>query len=225
MKILLYNCETHFLFLDDFVTVLEIENPKVFCGIMYDVFNSDFPAKEIAIENGDELLKTKDFLVISDVFNLELTNKTILNKLYKYLDKYINEHTMLRLKFDDAYLNFGNSISSLLNDIDIDFDWSPSCEIKDSLSMINLELLDQDNNLVDKLLQYIKLIAELKLCKVLFLVNIKSFLNNDEILLIYKQSLYYKTALVLLESKHSETLLQYEQKIFTDKYFCDILIK
>lgn len=220
----MYNCEISSLEIEEKIIVLEIENPKIFNGILKDIFMAEFPYNEIAIDDGKGLLKAKDFLCIIDFYNFNLTEKTLTTKLYKYLDKYISENTFLRLKYDEIFSNFATSLTALLDDIDIDFEYSQTNEIKNALSLINMILYVDNDSLIEKLLQYIKICSELNLCKIIFLVNVKAFLIKDELLLLYKQSLYYKIPIILLESQHSEDLLENEEKVFTDRNFCDILI-
>lgn len=224
MKLLLYNCEKNVLELDDKITILEVENTKVFNGILSDFYGCSFPYNEIAIESNKGLLSAKDIFCLIDLYNFDLANKSIVSKLYKYLDKYVTENAILRVKYDQAFSEFSNAVHLLLNDIDIDFDYQQTNEVKNVLSMINLNINIGDNGILDRLLQFIKISREINLCKIIVLVNVKSFLTNEELVSLYKQSLYYKIPLILLESHHNDKLLENEQKLFVDENFCDIII-
>ncbi len=224
MRMLLYNCEKNVLELDGKITVLEVENPKVFNGILSDFYVSTYPYNELAVESDKGLLLAKDIFCLIDLYNFDLQNKLIISKLYKYLDKYITENTMLRLKYDQAFREFSNAIHMLLSDIDVDFDFQQTNEVKNALSLINLMINVGDNAIVDRLLQFIKISSEMNLYKIIVLVNAKAFFTSEELKILYKQSLYYKIPLILLENHNCDNLLENEQKLFVDENFCDIII-
>lgn len=223
MIIRLYNCDNSLLSTDNFVSVIETSSPKIFSNIIYDILNQSLPAKELAIFDNDKLLKANDILLISDFINIDLSAKSILSKIYKYIGDYISIDIEKKIVFEKLVKTFNIDIYSIINDIDIDFEFNECTDIKDVFSMMKLKPLIEEDNLLSKLLQYLNICAEMRLYKLVFLVNIKSYLSVEELKQLYKHAFYKNLSLLLLENTHKNILLNNEQKVFIDEDFCDIM--
>lgn len=225
MILKLYNCDNTDIDLSDNVVVLEIERATVFKNVLLDFLSPTFPAREAAILDTGELLKASDMFCIVDFIGFDINSRTLLSKIYKYIEKDLFCDIERKIAIDSKIHNLANDILRVLYDIDIDFDISGEIDFKDILSAFHLSPLADKDSILDKLLQYVNIVAELKLYKVLVLVHAKSYLMADELAQLYKQCLYKKVSLVLLESHHQENLLENEQKVFIDSEYCDIIIK
>lgn len=222
MNLLLYNCDNNIILTEDKIVVLEVENPKVFVNIIRDVIEQVFPAREIAFEENNSVVKSKDMICVIDHIGFDISTKTLLTKIYKHIENTLNIDLSCKAQYEQLVNEFRNNLLKLFVDIDIDFD-SENAEIKDALGIIKLIPMFDSESILDKLLQYINICAELKLCKIIVLVNAKSYLNVDELKQLYIHSLYKKQTLVLLENVHREQLLENERKVFIDNDFCDII--
>ena len=69
----------------------------------------------------------------------------------------------------------------------------------------------------------IDIISTLKVADILIIPNLKLFLSNEELVELYKYSLYNNVKLLLIE-RNNEEQLKYEKNIIIDENFCDFII-
>lgn len=222
MKLKLYNCDNNDISLLDNVLCLEILPQGIFYNMLMDFTCSTIPPRELAIVGNDGFVKDSDICVVSDFLNFELSNKTFLTKIYKYIEKKVISNFNEKLYFDKEINSFKNIISTITKDIDIEFSISEEVDVKSVFSMFNL-VPCVDDSILSKLLQFINVISELKLYKVIVLVQVKAYLSTEDICELYKYSLYKKVPLIIVENNYHKIKLKYEKKLFVDDEFCDIL--
>lgn len=226
MILRLYNNDNSEIKVSNEIFVMEVENPKIFYNILLDFSENQTSVREIAVEIGSNILKPKDILCVSDFISFDIANKNIISKIYKYIETNISTQLEKRIKFDELVLKFTNGFMKFLYDINIELDCEETIEVKDALGMIKIKpLISDEFSILEKLIQYVNICAELKLIKLLVLVNVKSYLSQIDLVAFYKHCIYKGINVLLLESHHVDDLLEYEKKVLIDKDFCDIIIK
>ena len=60
------------------------------------------------------------------------------------------------------------------------------------------------------------------MAKILAIPNLKTFLQEADLLELYKYSIYNNIKLLILENKHCENALKYERKNIIDENFDEI---
>ena len=80
----------------------------------------------------------------------------------------------------------------------LDYKWS------DIFKLYSVEFEEDYSDIVNKIISYIKIISQFTDIRVLFLVNARTFLSNDEMQMLYEISNYCKINIFLLESHESE---------------------
>lgn len=60
------------------------------------------------------------------------------------------------------------------------------------------------------------------MANLLIVPNLKTFLQEDDLLELYKYSMYNNIKLLVLENKHYENVLKYEKKNIIDENFDEI---
>lgn len=225
MKMMMYNCENACIELSENIAVLEILPKQIFRNVILDFKEQTFPAREVAVVENNIALNESQLQCLSDFVNPDMFGRQMLTKLYKHLEKELN------YKFTDfsilskAVKEMKNGLLKMLADIDIDFEASEEIDLKDMFSFVGLKPMTGENSLLDMLIQFVNVCAELKLCKAILAVQLKAYLSDDELVALYRHFLYKGIGLVLLENNHSEKVLQYEQKVFIDNDYSDIIIK
>ena len=223
MILRLYNCDNRVLDTDE-IAVLEIESPKIFSKIMCDFLYREFPAREIAVERDGEILQSSDICCISDYFNLDFTGKAIIGKLYKQFEKELFSDFADYNEIMNSFNELKEKINRFTFRTDIITEPKESPELKEILNFVGIIPLKEQEKILENLIQYVNICAELKLFKVMVFVNLKFYLNETELETLYRQSLYKGLPVILLEGMHREKKLQYEKKLFLDKDFCDTII-
>lgn len=224
MILRLYNCDNATIDLSENVAVLELVRHEIFNNVVLDVIDPIFPARELAIDGGKELLDNHDIVCIRDYIDLSLSNKTLLNKLYKYIDNTVFTDPEERMNLENLISRLKQYFLETVKCLNVDLDVSPQIDVKDVCAMIGLAPFVAEESIAAKLEQYITVCSELKLCKVMVLVQVKAYLSSEELEMIYRCALRNRMGLVLLESVHRERKLFAEKKIFIDEDFSDIIL-
>ena len=222
MRLKLYNCDNNDISLLDNVLCLEVLPRGIFYNMLLDFSCPTIPSRELAILDNDKFVKESDILVISDFLNFDLANKTLLNKIYKYIERKVISNFSEKIDFDENVSNFKKVLDNIISDIDIDFSLSDSVDIKSLLSIFNLVPYVEDS-ILSKLLQIINISAELGLYKIIVLVQAKAYLSNEDLHELYKYSLYKKVPLIIIENNYHKIKIKNEKKLFIDEEFCDII--
>ena len=134
-------------------------------------------------------------------------NKTLLNKLYKYIDSTVFSDPEERTNLENLISQLKQYFLNVVKCLNIDLDVSPEICIKDVCAMIGLEPFYAVENIAAKMEQFITICAELKLCKVLVLVQVKAYVSSEELEMLYRCALRNRIGLIL-------------SKVYTEKENC-----
>ena len=204
------------------VTVIVLEEPHA----MVDIVNGlqmQVNGKEgdfILSEETDELKMSKYWNMIINPFSIDLNDRKVLSKLYAELvdeaKKYIEEKTI----YNEVAIDLLDKIvaDSPYQELTYDFDM----EWNNFFKLYDIKFESNAENLLEILLEYIRVTASLFRYSGLILVGIKSYLNEEELRELYKMSCYYKIQLILVESFERKKL-ENERIYIIDKDLCLII--
>lgn len=224
MILRMYNCENATIDLRDNIAVLELAQHEIFNNVLLDFIDPVRPARELAVDDGKDLLSSNAFICISDFLDLSIKGKMLLSKLYKYIESTVFSDIEERMKLENFISQLKKYFLDTLQCLNTDLDVSSDVDVKDVCALIGLTPFCVTDSIASKIEQYTTICAELKLCKVLVLVQAKAYLSNDELERIYRNALRNRIGLILVESVHKEEKLFAEKKIFIDQDFSDIIL-
>lgn len=218
--------DNEILFDEQSVNVLTIKNPKCFSniiGIINDKING-IESNEIFLLNdkNEELKMDKNAYIILDVFNIDYNSRKILNKIYNIISENIDKNQDYEV--EKMVINLRNYIIQEINELPFEFVMKSELEIPEILKLYNLKIDDENyRNILGKIELLIDLITTLKIAKVLIIPNLKNFLDDEELLELYKYSLYNNIKLLIIE-RYSTTKIKYEKNFMIDENFVDFII-
>lgn len=223
MILSIFGFENKIIFKEDRVNVLEIYNKKMFYNLV-DLINTkcngeDDENNQIVLLENDQSIKFEgNIFILTDVFNLDLNTKKVLNKIYRLISNNISNRQDYEL--NNLMLKLRNYFVEEINELPFEFNMSSELETETLLKAFNLKLdVSCYITLIEKLEFIIDLIATLGLAKILVIPNLKIYLNETEIVEIYKYAIYNNINLMILENCCYETLLDYEVKNIIDNEF------
>ena len=195
-----------FEFRENECQVLVVENPKTFSEIVWD-FHRQMLGEEdklVLSENDKVLLLEKNCDLIINPYDLEINNRRVLGKLYQEMKAISNE---------DFYIQAGEvrtKIVNYLDDISMKLPY-PICfnaemDVMNLYKLFDLRLEEEIDSLLQKVIDYLKIMSSLCGVKLIVFVNIKNFLCEEQILELYKASFYCKINLLLIESAQRNKL-------------------
>ena len=225
MKLKINGFDNEIIFNDQNINILTIKNTKCFSHILQ-ILNdktNGIESNEIFLlgENNEEMNMAKEIQIVLDVFNIDYNSKKILNKIHEIISNNIEKNQDFEV--ERMVLNLRNYIIEEINDLPFEFVMKNEIEIPEVLKLYNLKI-DEENytSILEKIEILIDIFSTLKIAKILIIPNLKLFLDEEELVELYKYSLYNNINLLLIE-RNEYTKLKYEINIIIDENFNDFL--
>ena len=223
MKLKLNGFENEIEFEEETVNVISVNNVECFRNIISSI-NSKILGEEInevflLNDEKEELDMNKEVLMVLDVFNIDYNSKKILSKIYELIEEKIVMNQDLEI--DNKIFELRNYIIEEINELPFEFIMKDEIKIMDILKMYSLKIdSDNYNKLTEKIEFLIDIISTLKIAKILIIPNMKLFLTDEEVVEVYKYSLYNNVNLLIIE-RNDRKKLKYEKKLVIDENFYD----
>ena len=212
MKMLLNNYENDILFDNSFVNTIEILNKKAFYRFLLDI-NNLIQSDNILFYNDDELINLDSkVMVVYDFINFDFNTKKIISSILNDINKNIDEKS--RDKINDLYRKIKDIYIKILSDIDLNLTINDEFKIENISKLINPKI-ESKNNILENLLLLIDIESEFNIDKLIVFVNLKGYLNNDELKELYKYAIY-KDVYILLVDNHNYPTNDFEKKLQID---------
>ncbi len=226
MKLRINGFENEIIFNEEYINVVTIENAKCFSniiGILNDKING-MESNEMFLldEKNQELKMDKKMYIVLDIFNIDYNSKKILNKIYGIIEENIEKNQDYEI--DKMVLDLRNYIIQEINELPFEFVMKSELDVSEILKLYNLKIDDKNyTTILEKVEMLIDIMTTLKIADILVIPNLKLFLSDDELVELYKYSLYNNVKLFLIERNTSKKL-KYENNIIIDENFCEYII-
>ena len=198
------------------------ENKNKYIEIMTTLENEFINTKRGFKIYNDGILEKENtsFLYISNSFSLSLNSKKNLNALYKILkNRYY-------LEFKNHFIQINNKLEEIIKEISIDFDinLNANAEVKldDLFKIASIEFSEDYASYFEKLVKFIKISNELEKIDVVFIKNIHSYLNEDEIIQLIDEFKYLNIMIINIEFAQYFKSSDFEVNYIIDKDLCEI---
>lgn len=226
MKLKINGFENEILFDSENVNILEIYDAKCFSHII-EILNekiNGMESNEFFLLNDEnvELNISKEMYMIFDLFNIDYNSKKILTKIYDVISENIKNNQDLEMT--KLIVKLRNYIIQEINELPFEFVMNDEIEISELLKIYNLKI-DSINyqNILERVELLIDIISTLKIANILVIPNLKLYLSSQELVELYKYSLYNNVRLLLIERKCQEKL-RYEKIFVIDENFNDEIL-
>lgn len=190
--------------------ILVIENQKVMADVveqLYELCDSgkgDF----VLSDSGKQLSFEKTVEIIINPFSIDFNARKIQNKLYSELleaeSSYVEEKAHIQTMIIDYLDNLIHNVPYEMISSELDLD-----SIK-LFKMLEVRIEPQCNSLLERLIEYIKILTRLLRKKLIVFVSICNYLDSDEINSLYEICSYHKVMVLFIES--CEHLFQFPVK-------------
>ena len=225
MKLKINGFSNEMEFKEDKVSVLVIKDTKCFTNIIQKlndkIEGTDFDDIFLLDNNNEELKIQKEICMVTDLFNIDYNSKKILGKLYEKISENIenSDNTVLQ----DLLVKIRKSIVDEINEFPFEFTMSDNIDIVNMLKLYSLKI---DNSSYETVLEKIEFLIDLNstlnLFNIIAIPNLKLYLSNEELVELYKYSLYNNVKLLLIE-KNVTKKLEYEHILVIDENFEDYI--
>lgn len=210
------------IFRENRITLLVIENKKLFADFVCN-FTAQSQGEEGSIFLSDDVCDLdfqKHIEVISDYFRLDFNGKRLSAKLMTEL----KQSALFGFAGETGeFLGYLNSYGSrIISSSEFPVQWETVDDIGAVLKLFDCKLKVSFENPLEMLVNYMDVCSHFLKKDIFVLVNLKSYFDIDEIKLLYKEALFRKWNLVVLEPSSFESLQEYEDIVIIDKDICEI---
>lgn len=207
------------------IFVIEVENKKFFYRLVSDLYkigNNDIldeiyfyddNNKEINVSNKIELYNNFFEMDFNSKKNLTILNKTVLASLDE------NEKIIIMNNLKKLY----KTISKCLKDIDLPLILNDDLEIEDVIKLFKISLSCKDD-LIEKLFLLIDIERNFRINKMLFFINLKQYLTENELEELYKYAIYNNVKIILIDSQSYGGKIKYEKKLIVDNDLVEFML-
>lgn len=202
-------------------TVLVIENPKIMAEVVEQLYTlclsgeGDF----ILSDNNKQLSIEKTTEIIINPFSIDFNSRKTQSKLYGELleaeSNYIEEKAIIQTLIIDYLDKLSQSVPYEMISSELDLD---SMKL---FKMFNIRIEPQCESILEKMVEYTKVLARLLKKKLLVLVTIKNYLDDAEVEALYEMCNYQKISVLFMES-HEQSFVFPVNTYIIDKDKCMI---
>jgi CRISPR-associated protein Csn2 len=186
--------------LENNVYEIVIEHRGVFTKVVESLIDQSYGKEgDFVLSDKNSVLKIdKCSDIIIDYFSLAPNNKRVLGKLYSQLEVVAEDYIEQKSDINSRIVSLLEDMTTSMGFADInyklDFKWA------DIFKIYGVEFSPEVSDIVEKMISYIKIVSMFTDIKLLFLVNVRSYLNEEDLERLYEISDYCKVSLVLIES-------------------------
>lgn len=204
------------------LNILVIENKQFFRRLIYDLKESVSGNESYfkIIENLEEKDLSKMSVFITDVFDININESKIINKIYNILIEESNGSELY-----DQKIKFEKEINKFIEELIFRFDYDLTydhIDYKNIFKGVNLHIEDNFQGLMEKLLEYIDISYKLLDKKIFFILNLNCYFNSDELEELKRYLCYNNVVVVLLQNRLDSEIQKSENIKIIDSDLDDI---
>ena len=232
MIIKIFSLENDIDFSKRHVNVLQIQSKKLFAK-MVNSFND--LCNGVLVDNNETITVLEDDLVVDcnkkvifviDFLNFDFSQRKIQSALYQYIDKICKLEPEILQNIN----NLKNSMQIELMNITEELSFEVMCKdditISDLLKMYGIKIqINEGEGIVEKLFRLVELIQCMDLARLLICVNLKQYLNDEQLVEFYKYCVYNDVRVLLLENGLTVSALENERVLFVDEDYDEFVFE
>lgn len=205
--------------------VLQVENQALFSRLIQAMVTQEgrYAIEPYSIWNDESEISPKlATLLISDVFDLPWSDRSLLGEVLKRIEKDLIDDEEARLDLENAERLFESRLMTLTAGLSADYAFGIEWDLGRSLKMLGFGVDAMPGyKLIDNLITFLSLVLDSKCQKILVFVNLKTFLTKNELRLFYEHVFYTGIHVVLFENRQDNNSYQYERKYTVDQDFLE----
>ena len=202
---------------NDYIQVIEIENKKTFYRLVSDLYKikNDEKLDEVFFydDNNQEINMYNKVDLYVNFFDIDLNSKKNLNVLNKNIINSLTDN--VKEEILNNFKKLAKSFTKILSDIDLPLSLNDNITVEDIIKLLKISI-NKTDDLLNNLLLIIDLEKVLKINEILFFINLKQYLSQEELIEFYKYAIYNEIKIVLVDSQSYGIKLDYEKKLIID---------
>ncbi len=223
MKLINEDLNNEIIFEENKVNLLVVENKKKFLEFIQEIIKqiNGNEGKFFLFDKNTELKIHNKVEIIKDIFDLDINNKKILNKIYHELEELsIDSEFLLETKNMES--NLLKYIYCLIEKYDYPLEIVEGLDLKEIFKLLSVKLSLCFSNKVEEILEYIDLVSRILKKEIFVLVNLHIFLEKDDIVALCRECFYKKIKLLFVENQKPDIINNEERLFIIDNDLCEI---
>lgn len=222
MKLTYLSLDLSLEFSPDYITTLAVEERKLFrtlaCEFIKATKGED---TQWTLSESNKLLDMKkDCYIISDFFDLDVNNKTLLTKLNQRLTSIATEDVGLLFEINQKIQELFMSLEGSLS---LDVNYNNLITAQDIVKLGSFMICDDEFDDIGKVISFIEVVVDLIRPKLLVMLNLRKFMTNSELELFFETIICKKIPVFCIEGSDAEdiSVVQELEVLYTlDKDLC-----
>lgn len=202
---------------NDRILCLEVENKRYFYRIienLYNISNSEITEEIVAYDNNSKEINISNKIkIFINFFNFDFDSKKYSTDINKYIINELEEIDKTNLL--KSYNKLVDTFLKILNKSDLPLQIMEEITVENIIKNLKLTISSK-NDLLSNLLLLIELEKVLKSNNLLIFVNLKQYLNDEELNELYKYAIYNSINLLMIDSQCYKNVNNYENKLIID---------
>ncbi len=225
MRLLHQDFRFAFEFEENTTNLLVVECPDVFCKMVKELSADDQTEEVHFVLSEDEApIKKKDHMCcIVNPLAISLNERKLLGKLMEVLKREICSSELL-LESNHVVTALDNYASQLMENTDWELTYNHKIDISGLLKFLGVQFCDEQNCLIEKIVDYMRVANELLGVKCFVFVHLLSYLTEYEMEKLFEYAHYHKIYILLLESRQPEMIKKFTKVVIIDKDACEIQV-
>lgn len=221
MKILLKGIEQVFDCGQSNVCTVIIENPKMFYDIVVDIERQieGFDGNSVLSEDNKPIRMDKNIEQITQFVPFDINKKTLLNKITSEMQKLALDDNHF-LQTNELLTAWENLCINLEFEMPVNLDFC-KINVESLIKASGIMIADDYISLAEKVIDYIQMVEKFEGKKLFVLVNMRSYIGNEEAQLFINEIVSREYQIIMLENKEYK-LLDKEKRYLIDEDMCEI---
>ena len=214
MKILGFDMEVDIS--NENTNLLVVTDNKLFGSICCNL--NDKNSDNIVFVSNDSLINMKDILIVFDLLNFNINNKTIINKLYNHLSDNIISNIDEENELKDNFMKMVRIVYDEIDDFNVDISLNEELDLIKLFKMLNVEINTDYDGVLERMIDLLEIYSELN-DQTIISINILSYFSDEEIIEIQKYINYKKLSVLFFENSYNRGVYFENQYIIDDDFY------
>ena len=226
MKLILQGLVKPIILGGDCVTEYVIESRTLFSRVVQSLLSEEGqyavePYQFVDEENGQ--IKPKGAcILVQTPFSLPWDDKCLFGEFYDRLIMELFDDEQLRIAIEESALELQRNVARAGFAFSADYGFTSAWDLRKYLKAFGYRIdFDPSAPLLDSLIMFLAMAADVHCKKPLVFLNLESFLSESDLVTFCEQAVFYGLTVLLLASSPSEVSCQSLRKQSIDLQFCE----
>lgn len=208
------------------VRVLQIANEALFARVVESLL-SGRGAQAIEPytlwgDDGEEVRPSSAFITIANPFELPWKHRSLMGALYSRIEEMLLLDEDRRLQLQELNAELCSCVCKMGFQFNADYGFKVEWGLSQYLKAFGYGIDSSESmSLLDNLIQFVDMSADMAIEEVLVFVNLKTFLTVSELNDLYSRVFLRGIRVLLLENHESRTYHEIERKTVVDQHFIE----